>query len=1020
MSKNDSLIFKRYAKKRDYEVEIPTQIRDIPGIRLIKIRKDNKKRPAEKRFLHENNYSPGNLVIEGWVRGGGNYAILTGLKNDQGFTLVVFDADELKRLEELGVLEKLPDTLTVRTGGGGQHRYFWGKGIEGKQIFYDQELKDDNGEHKHLADLQHKGQYVIGPGSSHDSGRKYEIIIDLPIAQLTAVQLDNTTSCLKTKKRVKHEITITRSEAAGDSNNWRDAVRIEDICRPDNAENRGGGEIVGENPIHGHRNKKNKGKPNFAINTSKNVWSCYSCGSGGGWIEWFAVQEGIIRCEESGKGCLSKEDFKELMERARERGLLKQDNGYNYSRLEYGKQTSTQLNDANETSEKQQENAPNQSKQVKRTIIDTLPNTAPEGSCVLLEAPPREGKTHKTFSWIAQRGNGNFFTHTHAIANHVFKISKEMKCNLVVKLEGMNQPGMCINEKKKGDCDNCRYKPDQHKEGNIKHTEMVEKARKLLYREKILSKDNVPPGMCKYYTLKYAEKDANFCITVIQNINEVKRRDLEVIDEDTAMKHFFPQSIELCTIRNTRGKWGGVNNLTKLDAAFDEILIENKRKTLKRPTKTLKEMCDIIESKTTGSAEEKALLLRACLKEWEPKEKYVREEGGHGEDDITLEQCVNCLEYLNVENQISIREAAGGAKKIFLLANERYPVVNMDWWNNRVVEGKVVIIGSTIAEMFIEYVGGEIIEKENFAQEDEFVILALDLAKDEDQRGKQHTIKTRMIDIARELGKSHGQKLTKFPTLVLTGSKQSQRKVKERIKVAHESSTEGEEDQKRNFMAGITNITYQNSTISRGLDVDIYNCMIAVDTNFSQPYWSATDRDIADRIITDETTNAVLRISSTKRTISNKAKLVIMAKDDLCKVRYLHGRVIECTASAQAISRVLIKIGVTGKTEMTEHGIDITRDGTSKDNFYERLHDMILNADTILSNQEELNVGTTILNVLAEKRGKWMTTRDLQNASNCVYRTMVTVLQRLHFDKRVQHKRTGKSSYWKVENHRNQ
>ena len=87
---------------------------------------------------------------------------------------------------------------------------------------------------------------------------------------------------------------------------------------------------------------------------------------------------------------------------------------------------------------------------------------------------------------------------------------------------------------------------------------------------------------------------------------------------------------------------------------------------------------------------------------------------------------------------------------------------------------------------------------------------------------------------------------------------------------------------------------YQNSTISRGLDVDQYNVLLVHDADFAQPYWSAAiesgedgARDILESIIMDETTNSVLRISPVKGGNENRPKIVIVPRVDLQKIRYL-------------------------------------------------------------------------------------------------------------------------------------
>lgn len=87
------------------------------------------------------------------------------------------------------------------------------------------------------------------------------------------------------------------------STSWIDALnlRVEDIGYPDKPTDCGNGEIRGSHPFHGSTTGNN-----YAINTQKNTWICRRDGhnSGGGVLELFAVKEGIIRCEDAGKGCL--------------------------------------------------------------------------------------------------------------------------------------------------------------------------------------------------------------------------------------------------------------------------------------------------------------------------------------------------------------------------------------------------------------------------------------------------------------------------------------------------------------------------------------------------------------------------------------------------------------------------------------------------------------------------------------------------------------------------------------------
>lgn len=104
-----------------------------------------------------------------------NVGIRTGIESG----IVVLDIDEksggyqsLERLEkELG---QLPKTYTVKTGGGGRHYYFKHPG---------EPVKNKVGLFKGI-DLRGDGGYVVGPGSTHESGSKYEVIDNAELAEL--------------------------------------------------------------------------------------------------------------------------------------------------------------------------------------------------------------------------------------------------------------------------------------------------------------------------------------------------------------------------------------------------------------------------------------------------------------------------------------------------------------------------------------------------------------------------------------------------------------------------------------------------------------------------------------------------------------------------------------------------------------------------------------------------------------------------------------------------------------------
>ncbi|WP_292731210.1 hypothetical protein [Methanoculleus sp.] len=75
-------------------------------------------------------------------------------------------------------------------------------------------------------------------------------------------------------------------------------LSITDVCTLTDGV-RCGDEIRGSHPVHGSTTGQN-----FAINPHENTWYCFRCGTGGGPVEWIAVEEEIVDCSEVRPGCL--------------------------------------------------------------------------------------------------------------------------------------------------------------------------------------------------------------------------------------------------------------------------------------------------------------------------------------------------------------------------------------------------------------------------------------------------------------------------------------------------------------------------------------------------------------------------------------------------------------------------------------------------------------------------------------------------------------------------------------------
>lgn len=273
-------------------LKIAPQLR-VPIFRLVPILNGHKK-PEGRRWSTEANYPYDHGLLAGYLAEGHNYGVLTGIGG-----LVVLDVDDLARLEALGIIGKLPETFTVRTGRGGSHFYLLCAGLLEKVILEDPELRDAEGDPLHLGELQALGQQVVGPGSIHPNGNRYEVIKNLPIATITKGDLLQILAPLKQTSLPEAEQARTTRRRRYGGSSIGDSIPIESVCWPKDIKERVGAEVRGSHPLHDSTSGKN-----FAVNTSKNCWHCFRHKSGGGPLEWIAVLKGIIRCEDARPGCL--------------------------------------------------------------------------------------------------------------------------------------------------------------------------------------------------------------------------------------------------------------------------------------------------------------------------------------------------------------------------------------------------------------------------------------------------------------------------------------------------------------------------------------------------------------------------------------------------------------------------------------------------------------------------------------------------------------------------------------------
>ena len=939
--KKSHIVYKNIA--RFSSITIPQQLATLNGIRfmLISKKKGEEKKPKEKGWNKDKNYDINSPKLLGHLRGGGNYGIVTG-----SASVICFDADEFEILHEMGIVQKLPDTFTVRTGRTssiGKHFWMIVKGLNKKITLHHPTLKDPNhpNERLHLGEIQSIGSFALGPGCIHKSGKRYEIENDAPVAEMDC---DELLEIIKPLIIEKHEIEPREIVLRRDENGTHryDDVDITQIATPRGNvvkyNGKWGTEFKGTHPFHA-----SSGGQNFSLNPSRGIWHCFHHNCGGGWVELLAMKEGIISCGQR----LSSADRKKTIRRAYELGIL----------------------------EEEVIEAPTVEIQLDSDEVDEIPNEIPDGYVIELVAPPRTGKTHKVVVWLKKFGEGNYITHTHAVVEHAIKIAREIGMVGAVWVVGMNQPGAC---RYNGDCENCilRTTKDTFFADNAK-------AMKLLKDKGILTVEDIPKDMCPYSTLKRAEQYAQYCFTVVNNIGRIVPRKMVILDEEPTLSHFYAGSIEIARIKNTRGDVSNKNYISKsaeLQNDLDRIIKHRKKPAFKEYALKMREIEQIIESGSVSGEDIDTISAKIynAIIDFEPRHIEVRsgdEDGKKDGEELNFNQCVKCLGNIYRENPVRIINRGGGHRSIFILGDERQTCYDMDWMEEA---EKIIVIGATRGAIFVKEFEGRRVEVGKFRYDNRFVVIGVEA--DGILRGNHSEQQKLVIRTAAKLwGGAESEE--RMPFLVLTGSKREQSNAAAAIKGASRLNKEREGGMKAKYLAGEPAIFYQNSVISRGLDVDQYNLMFVHGCNFAEPFWSVADKGIAAAIVADETTNSVLRISPTLRNDIETMKVVVMPADDMHKVeKYLSNTqlmIIEPEKLALMIKS--LNVGGTVKRDGCDRMVK-TKTGVHFETGKEKLIELRDTVDDIVDDAETLTWVEKIMSFVREKcrrRGVYVTSRKI-------------------------------------------
>ncbi|MGA2682067.1 MAG: phage/plasmid primase, P4 family [Candidatus Bathyarchaeia archaeon] len=244
-------------------------------------------------------------------RGCNGFGVILGIKATNGYYLSCIDHDtknSFKKPEEreayekaipIGkeILKKFPQATKIeKTVNDGIHLYYWSK-----------QRPETDGNFHDTAALELLGYMklcVMYPSYG------YKDVGSDVIA--TVENLDELFhKCLKGSGFGVTEETEVENQVDNYS------FQISKIIDLSKLENKGEGQYQGSHPIHDSTTEHN-----FSVDTKHNQWFCFRHNSGGGALQYLAVKEGLIKCEQAKRGALRGKKFQEVLKIAVASGLI--------------------------------------------------------------------------------------------------------------------------------------------------------------------------------------------------------------------------------------------------------------------------------------------------------------------------------------------------------------------------------------------------------------------------------------------------------------------------------------------------------------------------------------------------------------------------------------------------------------------------------------------------------------------------------------------------------------------------
>lgn len=710
--------------------------------------------------------------------------------------------------------------------------------------------------------------------------------------------------------------------------------------------------------------------------------------------------------------------------------------------------------------------------------VDELPKNLPNEWITVVEAALRVGKTRWLVERIIEGGEGNYVTHRHSICEHAARIFEELAREKgsslrAVHLEGKSREGMCRTGNY--NCNSCPMKPDDHDPEHIGFGELKKEVIALLKAGKVLDRSGIPGNLCPYFTLRAAASEAEVRFTVIELLEGLEPRKILALDESPTLQRFYPRSTEVLEIHRTRGE---VHIRNLLDCAWPKFeFVKERIENKQRKSRIDKDCLSVIERlenvKNRLNVRE---ITHAPLEDiltkldFEPLEvddpEGVLKEIWELSAPLKLEEDLNAwvepviFPFKRAFHWVTNRGSARST--LYAVGDASEPKLHL---SGLASHEKVLVVGGIEARRFAKTMAerfeadAKFIEVRGFPFERNFVVLPVDAAGEDDADARREKRRLKIRKLARSICTVNERE--RIPVLVLTGSERSQQSVARSIgEIAHLAKEGGEDAQRWNHLGGFVNVFYQNSVISRGLDVDQYDVLLVHDVDFVHPYWAAREalarangdeedgrfaKRMSFELTREEATNSALRITPVRGRDEFQPKAIVVPVHDLPKLGLLQDRVVARSDEAPGIGKIGELIATFARRsklsysdspkEHTDCPDEVNIRGNRSELNTSFLQKLVVESSfldwsrSFCSDLESEHVNEEVINKLeegairalerAEKAGKRLSTevllaRAMDYARYKRVGVARKVLQKLHSSRKIEFDREGRRKMWSL------